>query len=246
MIIKRLLPLIFFMVFVGCRSQETDNPDYESGNLRVEKLTAHTFVHVSYLETEEYGKVPCNGMVVMDKGEAMVFDTPTNILASQELMNWIEGHNGVKVKAVVATHFHEDCLGGLEAFHRKNIASYATERTKDLAEKRGMPVPKNGFESHLELIIGGKKVISEFLGEGHTRDNIIGYVPSDKVMFGGCLIKSEGAGKGNLNYANVKEWSNTVASVKRKYPDVEVVIPGHGKTGGMGLWDYTIDLFKEK
>ncbi|MRX65009.1 subclass B1 metallo-beta-lactamase [Maribacter luteus] len=243
--IRKILPLAFFIVFVGCRSQETDKPVYESENLRVEKLTAHTFVHVSYLETQDYGKVPCNGMVVIHKGEAVVFDTPTNIMASDELINWIENQDGVEVKAVVATHFHDDCLGGLEAFHRKNITSYATKLTKDLAEDRGVPVPQNGFESHLELMIGGKKVISEFLGEGHTRDNIIGYLASDKVMFGGCLIKSDGAGKGNLNDANTKEWSNTVERLKAKYPDVEVVIPGHGDSGGIQLLDYTIDLFKE-
>ena len=243
--IRRILPLAFFIVFVGCRSQETDKPVYESDNLKVEKLTAHTFVHVSYLETQDYGKVPCNGMVVIHKGEAVVFDTPTNIVASDELINWIENQDGAEVKAVVATHFHDDCLGGLEAFHRKNIASYATKLTKDMAEDRGVPVPQNGFESHLELMIGGKKVISEFLGEGHTRDNIIGYLASDKVMFGGCLIKSDGAGKGNLNDANTKEWSNTVERLKAKYPDVEVVIPGHGDSGGIQLLDYTIDLFKE-
>ncbi len=40
-------------------------------------------------------------------------------------------------------------------------------------------------------------------------------------MFGGCLIKEEGAGKGNLAEANVEEWPNTVRKVKMKYPEVK-------------------------
>ncbi|MBD0778049.1 hypothetical protein HPE56_09610 [Maribacter sp. ANRC-HE7] len=79
----------------------------------------------------------------------------------------------------------------------------------------------------------------------HTKDNIVSYYPNGKVLFGGCLIKSEGAGKGYLGDANLHEWSNTVESLKRKYPDVEVVIPGHGNTGKMGLLDYNIKMVKE-
>jgi metallo-beta-lactamase class B len=65
-------------------------------------------------------------------------------------------------------------------------------------------------------------------------------------MFGGCLIKEMNATKGYLVDANVKDWSATVERVKKEYPKVKVVVPGHGKFGNEKLLDYTIKLFKEK
>jgi metallo-beta-lactamase class B len=47
-----------------------------------------------------------------------------------------------------------------------------------------------------------------------------------------------------LGDANISEWSGTVQSVKRKYGNAKIVLPGHGKPGGMELLDYTIELFK--
>ncbi|MGB5435279.1 MAG: subclass B1 metallo-beta-lactamase [Maribacter sp.] len=241
---KRVV-ILFFWLLLGCKTTHWVNLPHESGNLVITRATGHTFIHTSYLNTEKYGKVPCNGMIVMDHNEAIIFDTPTDRVASAELIDWIQNQNGFKIKAVIATHFHEDCLGGLDTFHTHHIPSYALNRTIDLAKKEAIALPQNGFESRLELKVGRKKVIGAFWGPGHTEDNIIGYFPSEKVMFGGCLIKTQGAGKGNLNDANVSEWSNTVLKLKDEYQQTEIVIPGHGKTGGIELFDYTMALFKE-
>ena len=58
-----------------------------------------------------------------------------------------------------------------------------------------------------------------------------------------CLIKEAKAGKDNLAEANVKAWPETVRKVKKKYPKVKKIIPGHGELGGIELLDYTIGLF---
>ncbi|MEZ4957420.1 MAG: hypothetical protein R2825_27935 [Saprospiraceae bacterium] len=97
---------------------------------------------------------------------------------------------------VVVTHFHDDCLGGLNEFHNKQIPSYTSFKTIELAKLEDNPEPLNGFDDYLELKVGNKKVINQFLGEGHTKDNIVSYFPAEKVLFGGCLIKTLGASKG--------------------------------------------------
>ena len=203
-------------------------------------------MHTTFLQTESFGKVTCNGMVVFEKNEAIVFDTPINDSTSSELINWIKDSLSCKVIAIIPTHFHEDCLGGLKEFHQRGIPSYASNQTIKSAKTKGYPIPQNGFDNLLELKVGSRKVTAEFNGEGHTRDNIIGYFPSEKVMFGGCLIKETGAGKGNLEDANVKDWPATVSKIKEKYPDTQIVIPGHGKSGDTALLDYTIKLFEQK
>jgi metallo-beta-lactamase class B len=83
-----------------------------------------------------------------------------------------------------------------------------------------------------------------FFGQGHTSDNIIGYIPSENALFGGCLIKALGATKGNLTDANIREWSETVELIKKEISKLEIVIPGHEKNGGKELLEYTIELFE--
>ena len=215
-------------------------------NLIIEKVKDHVYRHITYFKSETFGKVPCNGMIVFDKNEAIIFDTTVDDSTSTAVIDWVEANLKCKVKAVIATHFHEDCVAGLNAFHKRGIPSYATNKTIASAKNAKFPVPQKGFDGSLKLKVGKQPVIAEFNGEGHTRDNIIGYFPSEKAMFGGCLIKELNATKGNLADANEKDWPATVTKIKSKYPDVEVVMPGHGSLGGTDLLDYTIQLFTAK
>ncbi|WP_057939263.1 subclass B1 metallo-beta-lactamase [Algoriphagus resistens] len=219
---------------------------YQSETLQIKQISPNTLLHISYINTNDFGKVACNGMIVINEGEALVFDTPTNDEASLELINWLENVQKAKVKGVVATHFHLDCLGGLNEFHAKGIPSYASSKTNELAKAAGFPVPENGFKKKLTLKAGDLKVTNQFFGEGHTDDNFVAYVPSDKVIFGGCMIKALGAGNGNLEDANVAEWSTSVLKVKSAFSEAQIVIPGHGNIGGTELLDYTVELFDKK
>jgi metallo-beta-lactamase class B len=49
-----------------------------------------------------------------------------------------------------------------------------------------------------------------------------------------------------LGDANIAAWSATVEKIKAAYPDVKIVVPGHGQFGDSKLLDYTISLFKVK
>lgn len=182
-------------------------------------------------------------MVYIHKGEAIVFDTPANLPATEALINWLENEKKVVIKAVVAGHFHEDCLLGLPLFHQKNIPSYGQAQTPVLASSIGFTPPLTLFEEEKILEIGGQQVHLFYPGPGHTVDNIVGYIPSEKALFGGCLVKAQGAGKGNLADADVEEWSRTVQAVRDHFPKVKYVVPGHGRPGDVTLLDFTVDLF---
>jgi metallo-beta-lactamase class B len=95
------------------------------------------------------------------------------------------------------------------------------------------------------LLVGGKEVQLRFFGEGHTRDNVVAYFPSEQILFGGCLIKEIDASKGFLGDANVGAWSATVEKIQSAYPDVKHVVPGHGAVGDAKLLEYTRQLFKQ-
>lgn len=238
--------LLLLLFLTACKSPKTASKSLNTEGLKIEKLTNNTYVHISYLQTESFGYVPCNGMVYVNGNEAIIFDTPTKDSISMELINWVEKELNSKVKAIVVNHFHNDCLGGLKAFHQRNIPSYANALTVELAKRDKVEVPQNGFNDTQTLTIGGSKIINKHFGAGHTSDNIVSYIPSEHVLFGGCMIKEVGATKGFLGDANLNEWSNSVEKVKNAYPDLKYIVPGHGKTGGIKLLDYTIQLFKPK
>jgi len=243
-----LIPAILLLLF-SCAAP--DDPAFRSKeihrseSLRVTQVSANTFVHTSYKRTNDFGNVPCNGLVVRNGAEVIVFDTPTNDTSAAELIRWVQDSLHCRITAVIPTHFHDDCLGGLKAFHANGIPSYAHDRTIELALANSMTVPQNGFSESLSLKVGTETITATFHGEGHTKDNVVGYFPSEHVLFGGCLIKELEAGKGYLGDANEAAWSGTVEAVKQAYPEVTVVVPGHGQYGDGKLLDYTLQLFKE-
>lgn len=250
MIFLRINILLLLLSVIGHNHSEaqrkpgfTPKQLYQSERLVIIQVAPHSFQHISYLQTNDFGNVPCNGLIVRDSNETIVYDTPTSDSVSMELIKWINDSLHCSIRAIIPTHFHNDCLAGLKAFHEKGVPSYAFFKTIELAKKNNYTLPQNSFRDSLVLNVGKKTTITKFFGEGHTIDNVVGYFPADKVLFGGCLIKEIDASKGFLGDANVKAWSATVEKVKKAYPDLRKVIPGHGDSGDRRLLDYTIRLF---
>ena len=238
---------LFFMAMqYDVRSQEIIAPKevYSSEKLIIMQISTHSYQHISWKQTDDFGNVPCNGLIVHNGKEVIVFDTPTNDTSAAELIAWVKGTLRSTIRAVIPTHFHDDCLGGLSAFHQHSIPSYAHQKTIELAKQHTMVIPQIGFTDSLILNVGKEKIIAAFFGGGHTHDNIVCYFPSEKILFGGCLIKAIDASKGYIGDADLAAWSQTVEKVKHAFPHANIVIPGHGDYGDTSLLDYTIALFK--
>ncbi len=234
--------LFSIVILTECKSKDTVKA-YESETLKIIPLSENSFIHVSYLQTETFGKVACNGLIYLNDGEAAVFDTPSDRKATLELINWLSETQHQKIKGLVINHFHIDAMGGIEEFSLKGIPTYGNKNTENLItslDKR----PSQVFEEALTLRVGQSEVHNRFFGEAHTVDNIVSYIPDEELLYGGCMIKSLQATKGNLEDANVKDWSKTVEKIKEEFPNLKTVVPGHGSHGDTELLDYTISLFK--
>jgi len=245
-----ILTILVLFTSISVFAQKTEVSEnkivYKTDDLMITQISANAFEHTSYLQTNDFGKVPCNGLIVRDGKQTIIFDTPTTNEGAEKLIKWIKEKLNCKINAIIPTHFHDDCLGGLEAFHENMIPSYAYTKTIEFAKAKNLIAPQNSFTDSLNLKIGKTYIVAKFFGEGHTKDNVIGYFPSEEIMFGGCLIKEVGATKGYLGDANVNVWSNTVEKVRAQYPKVKIIIPGHGERGNKMLLDYTINLFKKQ
>ncbi len=49
---------------------------------------------------------------------------------------------------------------------------------------------------------------------------------------------------GNTEDANLKAWPETLKKVEKTFPMAKIVIPGHGRSGGMDLILHSLDLLK--
>ncbi len=208
------------------------------------KITDKVYVHRSQLDIPNYGKFGCNGMLFINNGEATVVDTPADIPQTELLLAWLEKQH-VQVTSVIVNHFHDGCLAGLPSFHSRNIPSFSNVLTQKLAIEDSLVAPLHTFSDSLTIMTGGQDIITKFPGQAHTVDNTVTYVPSEKVLFGGCMMKSLKFGEGNLEDANTQDWSETIANVRALFPFALHVIPGHGRHGGQELLDHTIKMFGE-
>ena len=246
-VLNKIAFLVYLLLTVSLEQYWGQTPlVYESEHLKIEKLATHTYRHISYLNTNDFGRVACNGMVLVDEGEAIVFDTPVDDTAAVEFINWVKNSLSGNILAVIPTHFHYDCLGSLEVFHQYGIPSYANNTTIELARSSKLPVPQNGFDRLLILDLGRHSVKVEHPGPGHTIDNVIAYYSNDQSLFGGCLIKRIGAGEGNLEDADTDQWPATIDVIQEEYAEANIIIPGHGPPGGQDLLTYTKELFLRK
>ena len=243
---RTTIALIALCLSTTLIAQKAD-PVQVSPDLEIIRLSDQAYIHRSYAVFGSFGRVASNGLVYVAGGECLVFDTPPSDELSEQLIGWIaENFPGVKIAGVVVNHFHEDCLGGLKAFHNRGIPSFAGSKTLELARKDGVEVPQHGFSKKKKMKLGGERVLLFYPGAAHTLDNTVAWMPGGKVLFGGCMVKSVGAGKGNVADADEAAWPKTVARVRKKFADAVWVIPGHGEAGGMELLDFTVLLFSRK
>lgn len=207
------------------------------------KISEHVYIHTSYYEYEVYGRIASNGMIYTDNEEALLFDTPVTDSLTEILCDYITGSMKLRIKAFVPNHWHNDCAGGIAHIKKAGIPSYANQKTIDIMKLKGLPEPDYGFTDSLILHCGENIADCHFLGGAHSSDNIVVWIPSEKVLFAGCMIKELKAGNlGNLSDADMTSWPETINKINIKFSSVLIVIPGHGSAGGKELLYHTTEL----
>lgn len=214
-------------------------------DLQLIRLTENTFIHRSFRMMEEYGRVPANGLIYIVDSFCLVFDTPFTEKTTLRLMDYLTEDLQLKIEGVVVNHFHEDCMTALDSLHARGITTYGNRRTIALAEQEGLTPPQRKFGRRKRLKLGDQEVVNYYPGPAHSSDNIVSYLPSERVLFGGCMLKTMNASRGNVADASLEKWSRTIGKVKKTFPEAELLVPGHGRKGGPELLDYTIELFAE-
>jgi len=200
-------------------------------NLWLGRLTPNVWVHTTTHVLDGVGYYPANGAIVIDGNESLLIDTGWNAAdASTILAEWERLRHPPISKALV-THFHYDRTGGIGALAKRGIPTFGNPLTVGLALDNGYPVPRplHNLERSRQRL-GTVDVF--YPGAGHTIDNIVAWIPSDGVLFGGCLVKSTTAPDlGNVADGDLTAYPATIHRVAHTYAPRHV-IPGHGTIAG--------------
>lgn len=230
---KRFVTLLFILAANLCSAQ-----------LDFQKLADSTYMFTTYHEYKG-SKVSSNGVLRLTTKGVVMIDTPWDTTQFQPLLDSIRTKFNSSVALVIATHWHEDRSGGLEFYTQKGIPTYSTRTTYNLCRENKMPLAKYTFVGDTTFHIGNTTFETYYPGSGHTSDNIVVYFPSDRILVGGCFLKSvDATDLGNLSDANLGLWPVAVKNLMRKYKKAKIVVPGHDSVDGKKALKHTLRLLK--
>ena len=206
------------------------------------RVSPNVWIHTTTHVLDGIGFYPANGAIVVGNNEALLIDTGWGDADASTILAAWDRLGKPPVTQALVTHFHSDRVGGIGLLTKRGIPVYGNPLTIGLALDAGLPVPRPLHEvEKSKQRLGTVEVF--YPGSGHTIDNIVVWVPSDGILFGGCLVKAMTAPDlGNLADAVVPAYPETIGHVMSTYRPRRV-IPGHGTIAGDSL-SHTLALAK--
>ncbi|GAB3503901.1 BcII family subclass B1 metallo-beta-lactamase [Spirosoma knui] len=241
----------FLIVFIICffgygisHAQPAPKP-----KLTVTPLTDQVWVHVTYGIYQQTA-VPSNGLIIRTKEGVVLVDTgwdsDGNTDNTRQLLQWVADSLHQPVRLCIVTHAHEDRVGGISELRKAGIRVVSTPLTARKSVTLGYQAPDGILPADTTFTIGDVPIRCYFPGEGHTSDNIVVWLPNQRILHGGCFVKSVAAfGMGNVADANLNEWGNSVRRVIKEFGTANVVVPGHESWGDTQSLEHTLRLLEK-
>lgn len=234
---KRLI-LCFCFLYNCCVAQTRQH-------IKVTPLGNGFYVYESY-GVFKGSVVGGNGLLLSTpKGVAMV-DTPWDDDQTNQLIDWVAKNLDQKILFCISTHYHDDRIGGIGALKANGIKTFASEATSIRALAQGYPKVSQTFKYDTILHMGSIPLEIYYPGAGHAPDNEAVWFPRQKLLFGGCIVKSTDTNSlGNIAEADLKQWPLSIKKLIKRYPEVVTIIPGHGDWTDNSSLQHTLKLLDD-
>src|SRR5579871_6212428 len=213
--------------------------------LKIEKLNDSFYVYQTF-NLYKGELVSANAMYVLTSDGAILFDTPWDSAQYQPIIDSIRIKHHQQIKMVIGTHSHNDRAGGFSFYQKKGIPTYATALTNELLLKDNHAASTHVIKSGDKFSIGKESFEIYFPGAGHTLDNIVIWFPKEKLLYGGCFVKSaEAADLGYIKESDTKEWPKSIERIKQKFGTATYVISGHDDWHDASSLNHTLQLLRK-
>ena len=116
----------------------------------------------------------------------------------------------------------------------------------NLAGERGMKRAQYLIDKDTVFKVGQYSFQTYYPGKGHSPDNIVIWFEKERVLYGGCLIKSaEDNDLGNLSDASVKDYATTIKNVQEKCKNPNYIITGHNDWVNIKSLEHTLKMAEQ-
>jgi glyoxylase-like metal-dependent hydrolase (beta-lactamase superfamily II) len=201
------------------------------------------------------------GVVIGDQGVVVIDSSPTPETA-RALKAEIKRLTPKPILYVVFTHFHGDHTFSVHelaptkgiiahVYTKDYLTEHGTEHLKQYRARLGdaktqgakVTLPTITFPDMYSIPLGKHHILLFYQGRGHTRGDIVAYLPTAQALFTGDLAYAGRVPWMGDGYA--KEWQQTLDRLA--VLNVNKIVPGHGKWGGMPVLttfrEYLTDLY---
>ncbi|KAF2508763.1 subclass B1 metallo-beta-lactamase [Flavobacterium zhairuonense] len=237
---RKLASIVLFLVLTANSVGQSKNSP-----LQISHLTGDFYVYKTF---HDYNgtMISANAMyLVTDKG-VVLFDAPWDKTQFQPLLDTIKARHNKDVIMLFATHSHDDRAGGFDFFRKKGIKTYSIKLTDDILKKKNEPRAEFIIPNDKTFKVGQHTFEVYYPGKGHAPDNIVVWFDKEKVLYGGCFVKSADAENlGYLGDADVKEWKKSIEKVKLKFKGPKYIVPGHEDWKNTESLNHTLKLVDE-
>lgn len=213
--------------------------------LKITPLTGNFYIYTTFNDYKGT-LVPANGLYMLTDVGVVMIDSPWDTTQFQPLLDSIKARHQKDVIMCIATHSHEDRTGGLEYYRKLGIKTYTTVQTDEISKVSRKKRAEFLISKDTLFTIGGYSFETYYAGRGHAPDNIVIWFDKEKILYGGCLIKSvEAEDLGYTGEADIKQWPKTIKKLQKKFADPQYIIPGHGDWTSKEALNHTLQLLKE-
>ncbi|MEO7308846.1 MAG: BlaB/IND/MUS family subclass B1 metallo-beta-lactamase [Chitinophagaceae bacterium] len=212
--------------------------------LEISHLSGDFYVFTTY-NVYKGGRTPANGMYLLTDSGAVMFDSPWDTTQFQPLLDSIQAKHHKDVVVCIATHSHADKTAGLDFLKERGVKTFTTTKTDAISKEKGEKRAEYLMTKDTLFSVGQYQFETYYGGGGHTVDNIVIWFAKQKILYGGCLVKSvDSEDLGYTGEADLAAYPVTLKRIQARFPHPKFIIVGHGSWASTKSIDHTLQLLK--